>query len=98
MKHCNAPSGICSMLNDCRASLFAAQCEIRTFCRWNCRIKMTTRFDEEMAMKHIFQLLAASTLALGVASGPLFAQTQEKAAPAKDEKKMDAKGVPGSTD
>jgi hypothetical protein len=50
----------------------------------------------EVAVKTIFQLLTAASLTLGAVSAPLFAQ--EKSAPAADETKMDAKGVPGSPD
>jgi hypothetical protein len=50
-------------------------------------------------MRKTLRVFAASTLALGaVVCGPLFAQAQEKAAPARDETKMDAKGIPGSRD
>lgn len=48
-------------------------------------------------MKIIIQLVAASLLSMGAASGPLFAQAQDKSSePVKDEAKMDPKGVPGS--
>jgi hypothetical protein len=50
-----------------------------------------------LAMKIIFQVCTALALISTAMSAPVFAQNQEKP-PAKDETKMDAKGVPGSPD